>query len=417
MIYLLCSTIRPKVCLNTINEWLNKSNESTNIKVKVVVDIDEHYNIMSAKYDTCIFKHNDTKGITKPLTFLTTQLTHLNDDDIVVVMSDDYFPPQNWDVFLEEEYKDYSGGINVYEGRPKKVQDTIVPLPIMDVATLRKLNYVIYHPEYAHMYSDNELHDNLSEIGLLKIYDRTSPYKFEHKHWSLGTRAKDTHDFALYKPAALDRKKYAIRKKLPLSRRLEYTLGGDSFKMLSILICSLHSRKESLGRLLTELQKQRTPMVEILVIKDDGELTIGKKRNMLLHKATGKYICFIDDDDMVSEDYISRILQACSLSVDCVGIEGIMATNGKSPTRFAHSIVYKKWSKDQKNNVYLRNPNHLNPVLRTLAVEVGFNDNKSRGEDKEYSDKLQPLLYTEAYINKPIYRYLFQTHKTTKTHK
>ena len=85
---------------------------------------------------------------------------------------------------------------------------------------------------------------------------------------------------------------------------------------LSILICSVENneRQESLNKLVHELNHQvcsnyAENIVEILVEKDNGTMSVGKKRNVLIDKANGEYICFIDDDDYVAENYLNLILQ------------------------------------------------------------------------------------------------------------
>jgi len=173
---------------------------------------------------------------------------------------------------------------------------------------------------------------------------------------------------------------------------------------LSILICALTSRTRLLERLLRLLQAQRTPEIEILTSTDSGQLTTGTKRNHLLNQASGEYIAFIDDDDLVSDDYISKILEAIKTNPDCCGIEGLITFKRKSITRkFIHSIKYGFWYTN--DNVYYRYPNHLSPVRRELALQVKFPD-QTVGEDRVYSDKLFPLLQTEVYIDGPIYYYL-----------
>lgn len=192
---------------------------------------------------------------------------------------------------------------------------------------------------------------------------------------------------------------------------------------LSILICSLFNRASSLKRLLDILEKQTTSQVEVLVIKDNGKMSVGSKRNSLLEKAQGQYICFVDDDDLVSEDYISKILAAIKTEPDCCGIEGLISLclrvrNKRRSTltgrkqwmkgpriqrKFIHSIKYKTWF--EKDHVYYRCPNHLNPIKKELALQIGF-PNIYTGEDKDYSQRLLPLLKTEVYIEKPIYFYL-----------
>lgn len=172
---------------------------------------------------------------------------------------------------------------------------------------------------------------------------------------------------------------------------------------LSILICTLPSRIMDFGRLIQILDEQKTPEVEILHDPTEG-VSIGYKRSCLLHMAVGEYVCFIDDDDLVSKVYVSRILEAFKSNPDVVGLEGIITFAGKNPRRFIHSIECAGWY--QNGGVYYRTPNHLNPIKRKLAMEVGFNDMSSHGEDQEFSNDILPYLKKEVYVKEPLYFYL-----------
>jgi len=178
----------------------------------------------------------------------------------------------------------------------------------------------------------------------------------------------------------------------------------ESPKKLSILICSIKGRERSLDILLQTLRKQKTNDVEILVEVDNKRITTGEKRNILLKKAKGDYIAFIDDDDMVSEDYISKILKAIESKPDCCSIEGTVRFKRKgTQKRFLHSMQFKSWF--TANDIYYRCPNHISPVKRELALKTGF-PNISVEEDKAFSLKLLPLLKTEEVIKGPIYFYI-----------
>ena len=172
---------------------------------------------------------------------------------------------------------------------------------------------------------------------------------------------------------------------------------------LSILICHLKNRGEIFKILHEKLTKQITTpgSVEIIVAEDNGDISIGAKRNKLLSWAIGDYVAFVDDDDDVSDDYVSSILSAVVTSPDCVGIEGILKSNF-GDMLFRHSIQFQGWYTGV--DAFYRTPNHLNPVKRGIAQSIIFPDIQF-GEDQRYSDYLQKMLKTEIYIGHPIYFY------------
>jgi glycosyltransferase involved in cell wall biosynthesis len=81
--------------------------------------------------------------------------------------------------------------------------------------------------------------------------------------------------------------------------------------LFSVLILSIPSRLEKLSKLYAHLSAQSVDLpIEILCLVDNKAMTIGEKRNKMLGCARGKYLAFLDDDDMVSEDYCSSIVEA-----------------------------------------------------------------------------------------------------------
>ena len=141
--------------------------------------------------------------------------------------------------------------------------------------------------------------------------------------------------------------------------------------------------------------------VEILVSADNGELSIGRKRNKLIDKARGQYIAFIDDDDDISDNYIALIMKALEKSPDCVGLRGKILYEGVF-AEFRHSIQYQGWY--TSNDVFYRTPNHLNPIKKSKATQVPFN-NSDFGEDQSYSHTIRRLLKTEVFVDEVIYFY------------
>lgn len=186
---------------------------------------------------------------------------------------------------------------------------------------------------------------------------------------------------------------------------------------LSILIPSLKEREKSFDILMKELLLQKSHSeslgyLEILTSIDNGEITVGKKRQRLLEEATTDYVVFIDDDDIVPSYYISKILETLkeAKGIDTIGINGHITTNGSNS---------KKWfiSKDhdyfELADVYYRPTNHISPIKREIALEIGYKD-LNCGEDYDYCMRLKDsgLLKSERLINEPIYHYRFNTKET-----
>jgi len=275
--------------------------------------------------------------------------------------------------------------------------DRCCTLPIMGRRLLQMFDNNVYEPAYKSLCCDQEQTDVLSALGRIKYIDEKI---IEHRHWVTGA-PKD----ALYaRNDALHGEDKALYEKRKRDNRSVCT-------WLSVCICSLPSRRSMLLRLYEHLWSQlRGCYVEILV--DDREaVTIGEKRQALLERARGKFVCYVDDDDWVAHDYVERIISAVSKvpDADCVALNGVMLTAGEVPEPFYNSLKYTEWS--SKDGQHYRTPTHLSPVRRELALKAGFVA-KSRGEDHAYSIALRPLLKREVSAGEaPLYYYWYQPSK------
>jgi glycosyltransferase involved in cell wall biosynthesis len=183
--------------------------------------------------------------------------------------------------------------------------------------------------------------------------------------------------------------------------------------ILSILIPTLHKRSGMLSVLMKELNKQRTDQIEILTYADDGQVATGRKRNDLIKQATGEYVVFIDDDDMVAPTYIADILEAAIKKPDCITYRGWMETDRQFRTEFRLSINYPYATGTHNGaQIYFRYPNHITPIRRDIANKVLF-PNVTIGEDYIWATEIhkQCLLKTEIHIPKQLYYYQYRTVK------
>lgn len=178
---------------------------------------------------------------------------------------------------------------------------------------------------------------------------------------------------------------------------------------LSVLIATMPSRKWKFNRLMNILDSQMPMNGSVQVLWDDSmDYNIGIKRNKLLERADGDYIVYCDDDDLVSKDYIHKILKATVGNPDCIGISGVITTNGKNEKQWHISKDYGTWY--EKNGEYLRTPNHISPVKREIALKIKFPE-ISYGEDAVYSRNIHPHLHTENIVEGNIYTYKYKTRR------
>lgn len=183
---------------------------------------------------------------------------------------------------------------------------------------------------------------------------------------------------------------------------------------LSILIPTVEGREEKLQRLKSILVPQLEKvlneneeiLVELIIAKDNKEISIGRKRQKLLEKAKGEYIVFIDDDDTISKDYVSSILK--NLGADAVGFLIDCYSDGVYTGRAKASRIYLDWADNVDGFRYVRNIYHKTAHLRTLALQTGFKDLRY-GEDYDYCKRLAPLIKTENFIDKIMYFYQYSS--------
>ncbi len=183
--------------------------------------------------------------------------------------------------------------------------------------------------------------------------------------------------------------------------------------ILSILIATIPDRKDMFNQLLLKFVGMGyRDEVEILSDNTGKQISIGRKRNNLLKKATGDWIVFFDDDDWPCDDYIGLILNAIKSNpgIDCLGIRGLMTTNGLNPKTWCHRLGYPiegngkvptEYSYD-----YVRPIIHFNPVLRSRALRAGFTDMRF-GEDMDYAKRLNKQLRKEYFIDQELFHYRY----------
>lgn len=177
--------------------------------------------------------------------------------------------------------------------------------------------------------------------------------------------------------------------------------------ILSICIATTSARSVIIKDVLKVLEPQLNYDVE-LIINDNEYDIIGKKRNDMLNECKGIYQVAIDSDDLISKDYVANILKASRTLPDCIGMSGIITTNGRNKKQWHISKDYGSWY--TRNNVYYRTPNHISPIKTEIAKLVMFPEIKF-GEDAVFSNNVLQYLKTEVKIKSNMYHYRYDSRK------
>ena len=184
---------------------------------------------------------------------------------------------------------------------------------------------------------------------------------------------------------------------------------------LSIGICSLPIRINSFSKLINNLNSQIIThgfqqKVEIISIMDSKGMSVGQKRNHIKNLARGQYLCFIDDDDRISNDYLPSIMQALQTGADVITFRGEYHDGAM---RTDWTISLDKGNIDTHGMLY-RLPNHLTPVRKDIYSRCNFPP-INYGEDSSYATEIHKLIKTEFHIPKKLYFYDFHVNKS-QTH-
>lgn len=185
--------------------------------------------------------------------------------------------------------------------------------------------------------------------------------------------------------------------------------------VLSILMPTIPERYEMFHKLKLKLEDQirKTNSVHpvlggVEVIVDDskkfkeGGLDIGSKRQALLDRATGLYVCFLDDDESISPDYVESLLRLCYKRPDVCTFSNI----SKLDNFWCVVKMSIKYNENQQAfpGIVLRKPWHICPVLRVHAIKVKF-PVSNYGEDWVWFEKVLEYCNSEATTSAILHQY------------
>jgi len=143
------------------------------------------------------------------------------------------------------------------------------------------------------------------------------------------------------------------------------------------------------------------------IIGYHSQETSGIKRNILTKESSGEYICFIDDDDQVSLDYISSLLNHIG-KADVISFNLRFLLDGKQ------TEIWKYLPVPNARRSSTMCINHLCAWRRDIATKVAWCPLLGYADDRLWYEPLYHagLVKTTLHIDSFLYTYLYSRQGT-----
>ena len=205
--------------------------------------------------------------------------------------------------------------------------------------------------------------------------------------------------------------------------------------MISIIV-PMYNACKTIERCLRSIMNQSFPDLEIIVIDDgsvDESQTIVKElaqkddriryfrqenggvssaRNHGIDESTGEYICFVDSDDAVTENYIALLYNSIHEKHSDVAMCGYSEiTDGKKTERLITAEEERSLQGLLKTDLYVLRSYMCSPGMKIYRADMikqshlRFREDMALAEDQYFNFHYFELSKTVAFVNEPIYIY------------
>jgi hypothetical protein len=178
----------------------------------------------------------------------------------------------------------------------------------------------------------------------------------------------------------------------------------------TILIPTIPKRGHLLRRLLDGLLPQldeHEGRVKVVAWLNRGEPRLAEIRDRMIREADTDYVSFVDDDDLVPEFFVKRIVEALDQRPDKVGFKLEYFRDGIPQEIVEHRLEWRRWGRSDHGQLF-RDVTHLDPIRAEIARAGRFARAKpGRAEDRIWVKQIRAFLATEVFIDEVMYFYLW----------
>ena len=190
---------------------------------------------------------------------------------------------------------------------------------------------------------------------------------------------------------------------------------NSSDMMLSIIMLTIPERKRSFRKLKKKVQDQidychlihpTLGQVEIVEVNTpkviEGGLSIGKKREKGLRESKGEYVCWLDDDDDISPDYVEQILRLSNKGADVCTFNNISKFDNF--WMVVQMNLKTKFDDQAKPGIINRRPYHVCAWRKSMIYDIEFIDG-NWDEDTSFIKEALKRAITEVHIDNILHEY------------
>ena len=386
---------RPQKFLDALRKYIGMADDVSRMKFMITLDRDDTtYDLheITMEFPSLVISVSESKN---KVDAINRDMSRAPPFDIVLLASDDMIPVvKGYDTIIRTKmkklYPDTDGVLWFYDGYQKRINTLIV----MGKRYFDRFGF-LYDPVYKSFFCDNEFTEVAEKLKKQAFIDETI-IKHEHPA-NTGVESDE-----LYKT----NDKYWKEDEYTYSTRNKTDFEFD----ISVLICTMPSRIKqftTLYKKISDLVADVDLKIEILS-NDRMDIDVGTKRDNMLQAAKGKYSCFIDDDDDITNTYFKEYetLLKDGNDYDCCSLVGRYYSNGLFINPFYHSTKYTSWFETGRG--FFRYINHLNLIKTHISRSVGFKTMK-HGEDRDFSNRLRECgrIKTEGTPKDIMYHYFY----------